>query len=160
MRVLASSCAVLLIVAVACQNQEDDARSPSDSPAPAVAGRSVEDSVRSLEQAWADAIRTRDSTTLERLVAPEFAVSSADTTELPLARALWMENTLRRLRVDSIRLSPAQVAARGDTALATLNFVWAGQFMTTPPFRDSTELTDTWVRSAGEWRVHRRVLAK
>jgi len=126
-------------------------------------GISIEDSVRALEHAWADAIRMRDSATLERLVAPEFTVSSgaaATTTRPPVSRAIWMENTLRRLRVDSIRLSPARVTVHGDTAMAMLTFIWAGQFMTTPPFRDSTELTDTWVRSADTWRVHRRVLTK
>ena len=125
-------------------------------------GRSIEDSVRTLERLWADAIRMRDSTALERLVAPEFTVSSAAAaaTRPPVPRAVWMENTLRRLRVDSIRLTPALVTVRGDTAVAALTFVWAGQFLTTPPFRDSTELTDTWVRSADAWRVHRRVLAK
>ena len=159
MRMLASGCAGLLIVAAACQIRAA-APPPSESAAAAVGSRSVEDSVRSLEQAWADAVRTRDSASLERLVAPEFAVSGADATRPPVARAVWMENTLRRLQVDSIRLSPAHVTVRGDTAVATLRFVWAGRFMTAPPFRDSSELTDTWIRRAGEWQVHRRDLAK
>lgn len=159
MRLVAASRAVLLLVACACQRPGSPS-SASDRSAPGVTGSSIADTVRSLEHAWAEAVRTRDSTVLERLVAPEFVVSGAAPSQPPLARAVWMENTLHRLRVDSIRLSRARVAVQGDTAVATLSFVWAGQFMTTPPFRDSTELTDTWVRRAGVWRVHRRVLSK
>ncbi len=90
-------------------------------------------------------------------MAPDFTLASAEDTAT-VARAPWMENLLTRLRVDSIRVSPARVTVRGDTALASLMFVWAGQFMQTPPFRDSTELTDTWIRSSDGWRVQRRVL--
>lgn len=155
MRTFAIGVAVLpaVVIAAACRTQAVASGARS--------GVAVEDSVRTLEQAWADAVRTRDSTTLERLVAPEFTVSSmAATTRPPVPRAVWMENTLRRLRVDSIRLSPARVSVRGDTAVATLTFIWTGQFMTAPPFRDSSELADTWVRDASGWRVHRRVLGR
>ena len=158
MRLLALTCSVLLL-ATACQ-ERGSGSAPADSAsavAYAAAGRGLEDSVRALEQAWADAVRTRDSSALERLMSPDFTLSSASDSGPPLPRDVWMRNTLQHLRVDSIRLSPARVVARGDTALATLTFVWAGRFMQTPPFRDSTELTDTWVRGAGGWRVHRRV---
>lgn len=159
MRMLASGCALWLTVVGGCTTSAH-VPTPDDRSATADIGRSVEDRIRSLEQDWADAIRTRDSARLERLVAPEFVVSSADSTRPPLSRAIWMENTLRRLRVDSVRVRPARVTVRGDTAVAVLDFVWAGQFMTAPPFRDSSTVTDTWVRRAGEWRVHRRALAR
>ena len=158
MRAFNVTCSALLLVTVSCQGRGSDS-TPGDSLVASSPSRSIADSVRTLEQVWADAVRTRDSSALERLVAPDFTVASAvDTTTPPLPRAVWMQNTLQRLRVDSIRLSPARVTVGGDTALATLTFVWAGQFMQTPPFRDSTELTDTWIRSSDGWRVARRVL--
>ena len=159
MRVTSGTLAFLLFAVIACQKVDVD-YVPATVAASDAGGQSIEDTVRTLEQDWADAVRTRDSTALERLVAPNFTVSSDGTTDPPLPRAIWMTNTLHNLRVDSIRLSPAQVTVRGDTATATLVFFWAGQFKTTPPFRDSTTLTDTWVRRPGEWQVHRRVLAK
>jgi ketosteroid isomerase-like protein len=154
---------VLLLATAACQGRGADS-APIDSPAMTAGvtgGRSIEDSVRTLEQVWADAVRTRDSSRLEQLMAPDFTLASAaDSARPPVPRAVWMQNTLQHLRVDSIRLGPAQVTVHGDTARATLQFVWAGQFMQTPPFRDSTQLTDTWVRGSGGWRVHRRVMVE
>jgi ketosteroid isomerase-like protein len=143
----------------ACESRNADP-APAETAVAAVAGRSTEDSVRVLEQMWADAVRSRDSTALERLVAPDFTVSGADAKRPPVPRATWMTNTMQKLRVDSIRLGEVQVATRGDTAVATLNYVWAGQFMKMPKFRDSTIVTDTWIRRADGWSVQRRVLAE
>ena len=149
---------VLLAVLVACQARDAD---PAPGESAAAAGAAVEDSVRALEQAWAEAIRTRDSTALDRLVAPDFALEAADSSAPSLPRAVWMANTMQRLRFDTLQASPAVVTVRGDTAVATLGVLSVGQFMTAPPFRDSAGVTDTWVRSAGAWRVQkRRVAAK
>lgn len=161
MRAVPPRCVALVLLVVgsagACQHSRG-----TPSPRVANTGSSVADSVRSLEAAWAEAIRGRDSVALDRLVAPDFTVASAaEPTRPPLPRAVWMANTLTRLRVDSIRVSPAVVTVQGDTAMATLHLVWSGQFMTAPPFRDSSALTDTWVRRTGRgWQVRRRVLAK
>lgn len=160
MRALPGTIALLVLIVAACQSRDGDTSTSEGKVLPQVGRSGVQDSVRILEQEWADAVRTRDSATLERLVAPDFTVSSDATTDPPLPRTTWMTNTLHNLRVDSIRLSPARVEVKGDTATATLDFFWVGQFMSTPPFRDSTVLTDTWVRGPGAWRVHRRVLAK
>ena len=149
---------LLCAVFTGCQGgKADSARVDTSSVAPSV---SVQDSIRTLEQVWADAVRTKDSAALERVVAEDFTLTSADTSSPPVARAMWMENTLHNLRVDSVRISPANVVTQGDTAIARLNFFWAGQFKTMPPFRDSTELTDTWVRNGGEWRVHKRFVVE
>ena len=97
----------------------------------------VEDSVRTLEQSWADAIRTCDSTALERLVAPDFTLETVDAARRAVPRAVWMANAMERLRFDTLRVTPAAVSARGDTTDATLGILSVGQFMTAPPFRDS-----------------------
>ena len=159
-RALSSTITLMVLIVAACQSRDTSSSAAGDSAAAQVGSAGVEDSVRALEQQWADAVRTRDSVTLDRLVAADFSVSSQATTDPPVPRAVWMTNTLHNLRVDSIRLSPAQVVVKSDTATATLDFFWVGQFMSTPPFRDSTTLTDTWVRGPQGWQVHRRVLAR
>ena len=160
MRTLPGTIVFLCFTLIACESRDATNSAPGGSNQSNVGSPNVEVSVRGLEQNWADAVRTRDSATLERLVAPDFTVSSESSTDAPLPRALWMTNTLHNLRVDSIRLSPARVVLKGDTATATLEFFWAGQFKSTPPFRDSTVLTDTWILDRGAWQVHRRVLVK
>lgn len=114
------------------------------------------DSIRMLEQQWADAIRGRDAAALDRLMASDFVLAGTDTTEPAVAREVWMGNTLERLVVDSIRISPAEVHFIGDTAEARLHFVWAGTFNAAITFHDSTMLTDRWVRGPAGWQVHRR----
>ena len=159
MRAPLPTIALACFLLAACENRDESNSARAEAPTQVSSAR-IEDSVRTMEQEWADAVRTRDSATLERLVALDFTVSSEATTDPPLPRTTWMRNTLHNLRVDSIRLSPARVVVSGDTATATLKFFWVGQFMSMPPFRDSTMLTDTWVRGPRSWQVRRRVLAK
>ena len=147
--------ALVCLLLAACDTRAGRNAPPGGS-APAAA---VEDSLRRLEQEWADAVRTRDSAALERLIAADFTLSSEGSTDPAVPRSTWMTNTLQNLRVDSIRLSPAQVVVHGDTAMATLDFFWSGRFKEMPPFRDSTRLTDTWVRGPASWQALRRVLA-
>lgn len=143
----------MAVVLAACADREPMADPIGDAAGTASA---VTDSIRMLEQQWADAIRTRDATALDRLVASEFVLAGMDTTMPPVPREVWMGNTLERLVVDSIRISPAEVDVRGDTAEARLHFVWAGTFNAALPFHDSTMLTDRWVRGPTGWQVHRR----
>ena len=117
MRARAAVPSVLLAVLVACQARDADPAPGESAPA---AGAVVEDSVRALEQAWAEAIKTRDSTALERMVAPDFALQAADSSFPALPRAVWMENAMQRLRFDTLQAGPAAVTVRGDTAVATL----------------------------------------
>jgi uncharacterized protein DUF4440 len=130
-----------------------DARSAAASPAPDPA-----DSLWRLERRWADAIRGRDSLALEAILAPDFVLTGSGAEEPPISRAVWMRNTLHQLHVDSVRLAPGRVAARGDSADATLGFFWAGRFGGEPAFRDSVDLSDAWVRDTSGWRVHRRTV--
>lgn len=156
MRARRATIGLVFCLAIACQRSDS---APSENAKIQPGGPTIEDSLRTIEQEWADAIRTRDSTTLERLVAPDYALTAQGTTDPPVPRDVWMTNTLKNLQVDSIRLSRAEVVVKGDTATTTLKFFWAGRFKTMPAFRDSTSLKDIWVRSPGGWQVHRRILA-
>lgn len=161
-RGIGKTAALMFFAITACQKNE-----AGETPAGAAQSVTAQatdsasmDSIKTLEQDWADAVRTRDSATLESLVAANFSLSDEASANPPVPRSTWMDNTLHNLKVDSIRLSNQKVVVKGDTATATLDFFWAGQFKTLPPFRDSTTLTDTWVRSGNAWQVHRRVLVK
>ena len=151
---------LLLAVLAACAPKAPEAPNTDTTPAASASTASaITDSLRELEQQWADAIRTRDTVALNRIVAMDFVLTGRDTTQAPVPRATWLMNTLTKLVVDSIRISPAEVQVQGDTANATLNFFWAGKFGAMPPFRDSTQLTDKWVRGPAGWQVHRRTTA-
>lgn len=143
---------ILSIAATACVrpvNQDSSSSGPASDPA-----REVE----AAESAWAVAMRDRDSLALERLLAPEFVVEAAapgrPADQAPRTR--WLDNTLHRLRLDSVAIRPVRVTVhppRGDSATAELWLWWK-------PFRVATDnrLEDTWVRRDGRWQVTRRII--
>ena len=109
-----------------------------------------------LERAWAAAIRARDSTALERLLAPGFVLVPAGAAARPVTRAAWMRNTLRAISIDAIHPSEITVVSRGDSAEVTLWLYWRGRLGGRPVIDESNRLSELWVRNNGAWKVVRR----
>jgi hypothetical protein len=121
---LAFWCALLVgFTYLDAQNQPE--RTPRELPAPTDIGPNLTEQLRQLEQEFGDAILHRDANTLERVVGSEFTLRISDVPQSSLPRAMWMDNTLHRLKAESF-------AQRDDAArkpaddLAAVSLVWSG----------------------------------
>ena len=109
--------------------------------------------MRGLEQRFVDAIVRKDSASLERILAPEFTLRVADVPHASLPRAMWMDNTLHRLKAESVELR--HVAARRlaeNVAGVSLIFDQKGM-MGDRDFSGANYLVDFWKRNEGSWQI-------
>ena len=107
--------------------------------------------LRTLEQAWMEAWRQRDRATCERLLAPDFLLTSAR--GVLLSKDEWLENAMGPFVCEAfewlelqVRLLTADVAlvhAKAQQRARVGEHDWSGVFL----------VTDTWVRRAERWQV-------
>ena len=114
-------------------------------------GDATEAELIGLQNAWMDAWRRRDRDALERIIAPEFALTSARSDRL-MPREVWLETAMTRASAHSFEYDDFRVDVFGDAAVvrsrmsqeATVDGQpWDGTFM----------LTDVWIRRDGRWQV-------
>jgi ketosteroid isomerase-like protein len=122
--------------------------------------QSRSDEIVRLEHSWNKAIRTRDSLSLDRLLAPDFTLASDGRTHGGVPRSVWLSATLRPIAFDTLGSDNIKVSVTGDTARATLRTFWrakvAGNTMGA-----SARVADLWVKRKGHWQVRsRRVIRR
>src|SRR6266542_6460742 len=81
--------------------QEDEKFAPRQLPPPTDVDPKLTEESRRLEQQFCDAILAKDAKILDRLLGPEFTLRVADVPQSSLPRAVWMANTLNRLKPES-----------------------------------------------------------
>src|SRR5256714_2522094 len=60
------------------------------------------DEIVKLEYSWNKAIRSRDSLSLDRLLAPDFTLASDGRTHGGVPRSVWLSATLRPITFDTL----------------------------------------------------------
>jgi ketosteroid isomerase-like protein len=105
----------------------------------------------SLQHEWMDAWRRRDREALERILAPEFILTSARSDRL-MPRDLWLETAMTRASAESFRYDDFRVDVFGDAAVVRSRL---SQVATVDgePWNDTFMLTDVWIRRDGRWQV-------
>jgi hypothetical protein len=128
-------------------------RSHRELPAPTDIDPNLTEQLRRLEQEFGDAILHRDANTLERVVGPEFTLRISDVPQSSLPRAMWMDNTLHRLKAESF-------AQRDDAArkladdLAAVSLVWSTKAtIDGRDFSGDFYLVDLWWKNRGTWQI-------
>ena len=120
------------------------AQQPSDSAR--VAGV-----IRQLEQEWADALIRQDTTRLQRLLAPEFALVASANADHPMFRRDWFA-LLPRYRTQALTIDRLTVRVLGDVAVASfvtdLRATVAGADRSNRLF-----VTDVWRNGPAGWQV-------
>lgn len=113
--------------------------------------------IRIAEDALVKAIRTSDSASLDRLLAPEFTIVSQGSAGSYVSRSRWLRTvTDGELRTDSISYRDLSVVTpAADSAVATLWLSWTAA-RDRGPTTDVRKLDDTWVRRSGTWVVVQR----
>jgi hypothetical protein len=142
--------AVCLLVTPTAEAQDSARRAL---PAPPDVDQRLTPIMREMEQRFVDVIVRKDSATLERILAPEFTLRVADVPHGSLPRAMWMDNTLHRLKAESVELK--HVAARRlaeNVAAVSLIFDQKGR-MGDRDFSGVNYLVDFWKQNEGSWQL-------
>jgi ketosteroid isomerase-like protein len=124
----------------------------------APSGGAGEAELIAAETLWMDAMKARDRKALEAIMAPEFTLGGLGEPErTPLARSVWIDNALNRLRVESVRFERSRASAFGDAGTVHAVFTWRGRY-DGEAFTDTVTLVDTWLKRGGRWRVVSRLV--
>jgi ketosteroid isomerase-like protein len=113
----------------------------------------VETAIRAAQERWMEAWRIGDRATLERLLAPEFALVVSAHPTAHVDRAMWLKTALNGYSCESFRYDKMQVRDFGDlvvvSSLATQRATALGKDRSGTFF-----LTDVWRPGLdGEWQV-------
>lgn len=125
-----------------------------------LAGTAVADSgqpdvateIRANEDALFDALRRKDVSRLQRLLAADFVLRAKPDVD----RATWLRNAVALCWGDRMDVEDFRVATRGDTAIASFELTFYVDPSTCEPATLRSLITDVWVREAGEWRLRVR----
>ncbi|MBS0296903.1 MAG: nuclear transport factor 2 family protein [Proteobacteria bacterium] len=117
-----------------------------------------EQAVLSQEVRWMDAMTRQDGPVLDQVLAPEFTLAGLGAPGRPgVPRAVWIDNALHHLVVQSERFDETHASVFGDTAVVNAVFSWRGVF-NGEAFTDKVTLVDVWVRRGGRWQVVSRLV--
>jgi glycine/D-amino acid oxidase-like deaminating enzyme len=115
--------------------------------------------LEALEDELADAVRARDRATAERLLDPDFALTSALGTGLHIPRDGWLEG-LAVIETSALAVRDRQARVFEDTAVVVFRMDWSaelGEDDLSGPYL----VTDVWRRDrGGAWRLAWRTWAR
>jgi hypothetical protein len=123
-----------------------------------------EDSIKAeiikLSQEWNLALINRDSLALDRILSPDFILSSANGSLLP--RKEWMNNTLHGLVTDSSAfIGPQKITVYANEAISEAVLHWkvknTDKNGRTILRNSETLVADIWRFTDGRWQVIRRI---
>ncbi len=107
--------------------------------------------LETLEDELADAVRTQDGATAERLLDPEFALTSALGTGLHVSRDEWLRG-LAAIETSALAVRDRQVRVLSGTAVVVFRMDWSAS-LDDDDLSGPYLVTDVW-RCAGEsWRL-------
>ena len=109
--------------------------------------------IRAQEAAWEQAFRTGDTAFLQSLLAPEFRLMRAENGRIiATSRAQWFAN-LTGYKFHEFHARVVDVAADGDTAVATVEGHWKVGIPGRGTREENFILSDTFVKRGGQWQV-------
>jgi ketosteroid isomerase-like protein len=127
---------------------------------PASGERSAQDTVRDLEERWAQAVVRGDRAFFERVLAEDFTHTSHS--GVFKTRAQWLseakagnraEPKVGTTRYDAMGLDDLAVRVYGDTAVATGRTTPKGQNSKGQPITGQYRFLRVWVKRQGRWQA-------
>jgi hypothetical protein len=116
-------------------------KAPARRPA---ASASVEQTLKKLGQELLEAVKQRDSQTLDRLLADDYITTSQN--GVVGDKALSLEHLKSgQFKIDSVTTEDVKVRVYGNAAVITGLSIWNGQH--------KIRYTEVWVRRAGGWQA-------
>jgi ketosteroid isomerase-like protein len=120
-------------------------------PAAGNARSKTEQELLALETAWDDAVVSKDTTALDRIIADDFVMIGADGT-VSDRRQLIAGIADPQLQIEPFQTEDVRVRIYGNVAVLTGRYSqrgrWKGQ-----AYETAARYTDVYVRSGGRWRA-------
>jgi hypothetical protein len=121
---------------------------------------SIKTEIKKLSEEWNLALINRDSLTLDRILSPEFILSSSNGTLL--SRKEWMNNTLHGLVTDSAAfIGPQKITVYANEAISEAVLHWkvknTDKNGRTVLRNTESLVADIWRFNNGKWQVIRRI---
>jgi hypothetical protein len=143
----------IVLISFLALAQDESKLPPRQLPPPTDIDPKLTEQFRQLEQELGDAILQKDGKILERLVGPEFTLRVADIPEGSLPRAIWMDNALNRLKLESFELSHHAARKLADD-LAVISLLLTQKATNDGrDFSGDFYLVDFWKRSSDNWQI-------
>jgi hypothetical protein len=151
-RLVNAIAAGLLVSSISAAAQTPNRATPQ-LPAPTDVDPQLTEQLQRLEQSLADAIVHKDEERLQRLVGPEYVLRIGDVPQGSMPRAIWMDNTLHRLKAESAE--PQHCTARRLSAnLAAVSLVHKQRgSIDGRDFSGEFYLVDIWKQTADSWQI-------
>jgi len=125
----------------------------TDSQIPANEADSAFAEIKALTLNWYSAIKTRDSLTLEKILAKDYTVNGS------WPRNKWMDNIMHHFKMDSFEVAAIpKMTYFGDAVLSEGLVYWKGSNDGKPFMNAEFIVTDIWVYADERWQVHMRLL--
>ncbi len=128
-------------------------RPPRQLPPPTDIDPKLTEEFRQLEQQLCDAILHKDAKILDRLVGPEYTLRVADIPQSSLPRAIWMDNTLKRLKPESCEQHHYAARKLADD-LAVVSLLWTQKgTIDGRDFSGDFYVVDFCKKRRGDWQI-------
>ena len=113
----------------------------------------LETELKNLSSQWMEAMLKHDSVTLNKLMAPGYALHTWDgNASKTTPRAAWLNNLFHNLIITRWQQSAVFVQVFGDVAVISSLYEWAGTF-SNRAFDSKGYIADIWVRKNKKWQV-------
>jgi ketosteroid isomerase-like protein len=112
----------------------------------------VEKMLNTLERKWMDAVKLHDAPALKRILADDFTMTSALSSNTTQDKTEYIETTLRDLQLKSYDFDKLNVRVYGEAALINATYKQEA-VVSGKETSESFLLTDVWVRHDGHWRI-------
>ena len=110
--------------------------------------------IEQITAEWDKAIINRDSSTLDKILTPEYSLNGMVT------RNAWMANTLHHIATDTLKLLGGPVISfYGQAVKAEAVFFWKASLDGKPVINAEYAVTDIWIKRNGHWQVLIRMSA-
>lgn len=109
-----------------------------------------------LENAWLDAVQSRDQAALDKIVAPNFELRSALQAGTPTPRAESLKQSLALPAFDS---SIGKMAAHEYGEIIVVSFEWQLKPASAGAAAERMFVVDTWRQNPSGWQVVTRYIA-
>ncbi len=143
----------VVLVSFLAVAQEESKRPPRQLPPPTDIDPKLTGEFRQLERELGDAILHKDAKSLDRLVGVEYTLRVSDIPQGSLPRAIWIDNTLNRLKAESFdqRHHAARKLADDLTVVSLLHIQKAT--IDGRDFSGDFYLVDFWKKRGGNWQI-------
>ena len=150
-RALALIGLVLIVSVWSCTNTPQPQATPAPAAAASTAAQDVEATIAQLEKDWVAAIVKKDTATLDRLLASEFAGTSPTAHTYTKSEAIADINDSRYV-VDTMDLDEVSVNVYGTTAVSFISQEEKSKY----EGKDTSghyHFTDVWAKKDGNWQA-------